>query len=146
MTSTNALIRVAMAHLAMFDAVNSTERRYRPYLVQPRTPRATLAEAAAASAAGGVLSQLPSDQQEAMRARLDAYLAQIPEGPGKTAGVALGRRVAARILESRANELWRALRARDSAEGRGQISLLIGSTMEAACERSLYPISLPLIE
>jgi len=95
---------LAMAHLAMFDAVNSTERRYRPYLVQPRTPRATLAEAAAASAAGGVLSQLPSDQQEAMRARLDAYLAQIPEGPGKTAGVALGRRVAARILESRAND------------------------------------------
>jgi len=38
---------MAMVHVAMFDAVNSIERRYRPYLVQlPATPT-TSREAAA---------------------------------------------------------------------------------------------------
>ena len=43
---------VAMVQVAMFDAVNSIERRYRPYLAQlPATPTASK-EAAAAAAAG----------------------------------------------------------------------------------------------
>src|SRR5262245_46536529 len=29
---------LAMVHVAMFDAVNAIERRYRPYLVQPAVP------------------------------------------------------------------------------------------------------------
>src|ERR1044072_2848004 len=29
---------VAITHIAMFDAVNAIERRYRPYLVQPQAP------------------------------------------------------------------------------------------------------------
>jgi hypothetical protein len=95
---------VAMMHLAMFEAVNSIERRYEPYHVQLRARRGASAEAAAAAAAAGVLDGPASDQQEAVRARLAAYLAQIPDGPGKTAGVRLGEEVAARLLASRAND------------------------------------------
>ena len=41
---------LAMVHVAMFDAVNSIERRYRPYLVQLTAPKTTSQEAAAATA------------------------------------------------------------------------------------------------
>lgn len=51
---------VAMVHIAMFDAVNSIEQRYRPYLVQPSVPKTTSQEAAAATAAGTVLAGLPA--------------------------------------------------------------------------------------
>jgi hypothetical protein len=46
---------LAMVHVAMFDAVNSIERRYRPYLVQLKALTTTSQEAAAATAAGTVL-------------------------------------------------------------------------------------------
>src|SRR5262245_32290910 len=42
---------MAMVHAAMFDAVNSIERRYQPYLVQLPADPATSKEAAAATAA-----------------------------------------------------------------------------------------------
>jgi hypothetical protein len=49
---------VTIMHLAMFDAVNSIEPRYRPYLIQLPAAANTLKEAAAASAAGTVLASL----------------------------------------------------------------------------------------
>ena len=42
---------MGMVHAAMFDAVNSIERRYQPYLVQLPADPATSKEAAAAAAA-----------------------------------------------------------------------------------------------
>src|ERR1700749_129542 len=47
---------LAMTHAAMFDAVNSIERKYRPYLVQLPAASTASKEAAAAAAAGTVLS------------------------------------------------------------------------------------------
>jgi hypothetical protein len=52
---------IAIMHVAMFDAVNSIERRYRPYLVQLPADAATSKEAAAAAAAGAVLEGLYPD-------------------------------------------------------------------------------------
>jgi hypothetical protein len=46
---------MAMVHAAMFDSVNSIERRYRPYLVQLPADPATSKEAAAAAAAAAIL-------------------------------------------------------------------------------------------
>src|SRR5205823_10321525 len=46
---------VAIVQVAMFDAVNSIEARYRPYLIQLPTKATSSKEAAAAAAAGGVL-------------------------------------------------------------------------------------------
>src|SRR3981189_354822 len=46
---------MAMVHAAMFDAVNSVERRYRPYLVQlPAAP--TASRGAGAGGGGGAVS------------------------------------------------------------------------------------------
>src|ERR1700761_8781181 len=47
---------IAIMHLAIFDAVNSIDRRYRPYLFQLETAGPTSEDAAAASAAATVLA------------------------------------------------------------------------------------------
>src|SRR4051794_2445844 len=49
---------MGMVHVAMFDAVNSIEQRYRPYLVQLPVPPSTSKEAAAAAAAAVVLASI----------------------------------------------------------------------------------------
>ena len=96
---------VAMVHIAMFDAVNSIEQRYRPYLVQPSVPKTTSQEAAAATAAGTVLAGLPARRATAeMKAALANYLASIPDGAAKADGIKLGEAVAAKVLEARAND------------------------------------------
>jgi hypothetical protein len=93
----------AMTQLAMFDAVNSIERKYRPYLVQ--LPAATAAKgAAAAAAAGTVLAGLDPRAQAEMKATLVAYLAAIPDSAAKSAGIQLGEAVGSKILEARAND------------------------------------------
>jgi PAP2 superfamily len=95
---------MAQVHVAMFDAVNSIERRYQPYLVQlPADPTAS-AEAAAASAAGAVLMVLHPEAEGEMRAALDTYLAKVPDGDAKSQGTALGQAVAAKVLEARRND------------------------------------------
>src|SRR6516164_9774571 len=51
---------MGMVHIAMFDAVNSIERRCRPYLLQLPADPTTSKEAAAASAAAAVLATIDS--------------------------------------------------------------------------------------
>jgi hypothetical protein len=95
---------MGMVHAAMFDAVNSIERRYRPYLVQLPADPATSKEAAAAAAAATVLATINEKTAGDMKAALASYLASIPDGAAKADGVKLGEAVAARILEARAND------------------------------------------
>jgi hypothetical protein len=95
---------VAMTQVAMFDAVNSIERKYRPYLVQLPAAATVSKEAAAAAAAGTVLAGVNSQAREEMKAALAAYLAAIPDGAAKTEGVKLGEAVASKILEARTND------------------------------------------
>jgi hypothetical protein len=94
----------AMAHLAMFDAVNSIERKYRPYLVQLPAAATTSKEAAAAAAAGTVLSVVDPQGRDKMESLLASYLASIPDSTAKSDGIKLGQAVAAKILEARAND------------------------------------------
>ena len=94
---------VAIMQVAMFDAVNSIERRYRPYLIQLPAAATASEEAAAAAAAGTVLVGLyPQDAD--LKSALAAYLATIPNSDEKSAGFKLGEAVAAKVLEARAND------------------------------------------
>ena len=93
-----------MVHAAMFDAVNSIERRYRPYLVQLPADPATSKEAAAAAAAAAVLATIDEKTAGEMKVALATYLASIPDGAAKSDGVKLGEAVAAKVLEARAND------------------------------------------
>jgi hypothetical protein len=81
---------LAMVHVAMFDAANAIERRYAPYLTLPEPPIGASAEAAAASAARGVLVRLFPLQQPALDAALAASLASVQNGPGKDDGIQYG--------------------------------------------------------
>jgi hypothetical protein len=95
---------LAMVHVAMFDAVNSIERRYRPYLVALTALKTTSQDAAAATAAAAVLVGLRPAAAAETKAALATYLAAIVDGEPKADGIKLGEAVAARILQARAND------------------------------------------
>jgi PAP2 superfamily protein len=95
---------MGIVHAAMFDAVNSIERRHRPYLVQLPADRATSKEAAAAAAAAAVLATIDAKTAGEMKVALASYLASIPDDAAKSEGVRLGEAVAAKVLEARAND------------------------------------------
>ena len=99
---------IAMTHVAMFDAVNSIESKYRPYLVQLPATAAASKEAAAAVAAGTVLGSVDPQAQAEIKAALAAYLVAIPDSAAKAEGIKLGEAVATKILEARANDGARA--------------------------------------
>jgi hypothetical protein len=92
---------IASVHLAMFDAVNSIEPRYRPYRLAVITPKDTSPEAAAAVAAGMVLAGLHPKDAEELNTLMAAYLAAIPSSEAKSNGIKVGQEVAAKIVAER---------------------------------------------
>jgi hypothetical protein len=92
---------LAIMHIAVFEAVNSIEPRYTPYRARLPVEPGALPEAAAAAAAHATLMRLFPDQAKEFDATLQAALARIPEGPGKTNGIRLGERAAAAMLAER---------------------------------------------
>src|SRR5437899_6376167 len=92
---------IASVHLAMFDAVNSIEPRYRPYRLAVIATKDTSPEAAAAVAAGTVLAGLHPNDAEELNAQLTAYLAAIPSSTAKSNGIKVGEEVAAKIVAER---------------------------------------------
>jgi len=97
----------AMMHLAMFDAVNSIDGSYTPYLTDVPGTRHASIEAAAAQAAHDVLSALYPDQRAVFDAELADSLAGIPANRARQ-GIRVGRLVAAQMLANRANDGWSA--------------------------------------
>jgi hypothetical protein len=95
---------VTLVHRAMFEAVNSIERRYRPYLVQLTAAKTTSQEAAAATAAATVLVGLQPSKAADLKAALADYLAAILDGDAKSDGIKLGEAVAAKVLQAREND------------------------------------------
>ncbi|MGD9627803.1 MAG: vanadium-dependent haloperoxidase [Pyrinomonadaceae bacterium] len=95
----------AMLNLAMFDALNSIEGGYRPYLTKVPGSKNASKRAAAARAARDVLVGLYPSRQ----AVFDAELADSISGEAFSRvrqGQTVGRIVAARILEDRASDGW----------------------------------------
>jgi PAP2 superfamily len=95
---------IACVHVAMFDAVNSIERRYQPYRVSIATQNDTSKEAAAAVAAGMVLAGLFPKDAEELNSWMGAYLANIPSRAAKSEGIKLGQQVAAKTVADRAGD------------------------------------------
>jgi hypothetical protein len=92
---------MAILHVAMFDAVNSIEPRYKLYKTRLSATPDTSKEAAAASAAAAVLVKLVPDAAADVQSTLTSYLATLPDGDAKSKGIELGQDVAAKILEAR---------------------------------------------
>src|SRR5258708_15223887 len=95
---------MATVHTAMFDAINSVEGRYTPYKVKVSAPSGSSSEAAGVAAAHRVLLKLFPDQSTTLDAAYQASLARIPDGSGKTSGIAVGEEVAAKTLALRASD------------------------------------------
>jgi hypothetical protein len=104
MPSTHSQRIVAIMHAAMFDAVNSIERRYQPYIAQLPASPTTSKDAAAAAAAATVLTKLLPGAEDELKGALAAYLTKLPDAEGKSDGIKLGLAVAGKVLEARAND------------------------------------------
>jgi hypothetical protein len=95
----------AMMHAAMFDAVNSIDGTYTPYLTDvPGSPNASL-EAAAAQAAHDVLAALYPTRLAVFDAELAASLEGVEEYRAQQ-GIRIGQIVAERLLATRAGDGW----------------------------------------
>jgi hypothetical protein len=95
----------AMMHAAIYDAVNSIDRMYKPYLIQvPRVSRRASEAAAADTAAHDVLVGLYPAFQTALDAQLEQLLSQIAEGVHKDQGIGVGELAAEAILEARLSD------------------------------------------
>lgn len=92
---------IAMAHVAMHDALNAIDRRYEPYAFDAVAPRGASPEAAIAVAAHDVLVARIPNLKASLDAALASALAAIPDGQAKTDGVATGRAAAAAIVSRR---------------------------------------------
>jgi len=95
---------MALIHLAMFGCVNAIDPRYQPYKTKFEADPAASKDAAAAVAAVRVLSKLHPDAAPKIDPELIQYLARIPDGPTKSAGIALGEKVADSVWAMRAND------------------------------------------
>jgi PAP2 superfamily len=93
----------AIVHAAIFDAVNSIDRSYTPYLALVKASRGASIKASVAQAAHDTLVALYPHQ----KAVFDAALARSLDGiapDGATRGVEVGRAAAGNILAARAND------------------------------------------
>ena len=108
---------MAMTQVAVHDALNAIDRRYEAYAFGGAAAAGASPDAAIAAAARGVLvavlPQLPSDPLlgltpaaavEFVEAAYADALATIPDGPSKSAGVAVGQAAAAAILNLRTGD------------------------------------------
>jgi len=96
-------IRVmAIVQTAVDSAVNTITGRYPVPGAQPE--QGASVEAAVAAANRAALARLLPAQQAAIDAAYRAALAQIADGPGKTAGIAVGERAADAVLALRADD------------------------------------------
>jgi hypothetical protein len=104
MPSPHAQRIVATVHAAMFDALNSIEPRYQPYIAQLPASPTTSKDAAAAAAAATVLAKLHPSAEDELKGALTAYLTKLPDSEGKSDGIKLGQAAAGKVLEARAND------------------------------------------
>ncbi len=95
---------MAILHIAMFDAVNSIDRRYTPHRIQRSAPEGTSRDAAAAAAAHLALVRLYPAQAQEIDASYTKAIAAIPAGAPKSNGLRLGEEVATEHLVLRAND------------------------------------------
>jgi hypothetical protein len=95
---------MAAMHGAVHDAINAIEPRYETYRFPIEAPAGASIDAAAASAAHGVLAALVPAQKAALDTALAQSLAKVGDERSKTDGVAVGKAAADRMLAWRAQD------------------------------------------
>jgi hypothetical protein len=93
----------ALLHVAMFEAVNSIERRYTPFVALVAAPAGASPEAAAAQAAHDVLAAQCPQTASAIAAALAASMADVRDPAVRAGGAEVGRQAAAAVMQARIN-------------------------------------------
>jgi hypothetical protein len=94
----------AIVQAAVYDAVNSIDQSYTPYLALIPAPAGASEDAAAAQAAHDALVGLYPAQATVLDLNLKASLQEIPDGDAKNTGIMVGQTAAQNILAARAND------------------------------------------
>lgn len=94
----------AVAHLAVFEAVNAITAEFAPYTTSIDAPAGASADAAAVAAGHAVLVHYLPAAAAALDAARAAALAGIPDSPSKDAGIAVGEAAAAALIALRAHD------------------------------------------
>jgi hypothetical protein len=94
----------AIVQLAVFESVNAITGEYHPYLGTIVAPPGASADAAAIQAAYRVLSTYFPASASTLDAERANSLASIPDGQGKTDGIATGEAAALAMIALRAND------------------------------------------
>ncbi|MBA3510393.1 vanadium-dependent haloperoxidase [Sphingomonas sp.] len=89
----------ARAALAVFEAVNAIDRRYQSYLNFPAAGAPASQDAAAATAAFKVLLQHYPQNKSHLEDGFALTMAQIPDGPAKQSGMAIGEQAAQAVMQ-----------------------------------------------
>ena len=95
---------MATVQLAVFEAVNAITGEYEPYLGTISAPPGASTEAAAITAAHGVLKAFFPAQSATLDQKRADSLATIPDGQAKTDGIAVGEAAAAAMIANRTND------------------------------------------
>ncbi len=99
----NSTRSMAMMNATIYDVFQAVDRTHTPFLVNDSAPGASL-EAAVAQAAYRTLADSYGEQQAMLDNVLAARLAVIPDSQAKTAGIALGNRVAMQYINTRSSD------------------------------------------
>jgi len=103
--SPSGSIPLAYVHAAIYDAVNAIDGRFSVYAVKPSSvPPGSSKEAAAIAAAYTVMIARLPVQAGSLTTDYNSFLADIPDSPSKTNGIAIGVEVGNGILAFRAND------------------------------------------
>jgi hypothetical protein len=94
----------AIAQVAVFEAVNAIGGGYEPYLGTVTADPGASPEAATIAAAHRALATLHPDQATELDALRAEALAEIPDGPCKQTGIAVGEAAAMAVLAAREND------------------------------------------
>jgi hypothetical protein len=94
----------AIAQVAVFEAVNAIVGDYEPYLGTVTAPPGASPQAATIAAAHRALATLHPDQAAELDVRRAEALAEIPDGPCKQAGIAVGEAAAMAVLAAREDD------------------------------------------
>jgi hypothetical protein len=97
-------ISFAMVQGAVYDAVNAIDGGFASYLDTPTADSSLSLEAAAATAAFGVLSGLFPDQRADLQVAYGESLATVDDGQAETGGIEVGEAAAAAMLAARADD------------------------------------------
>ena len=95
---------MATVQLAVFEAVNAISGKYQPYLGAIPAPASASPEAAAVTAAHGVLKAFFPAAGGTLDQQRDESLAWLPDGQAKNDGIAVGEAAAAAMIAERTGD------------------------------------------